>query len=87
VSADRFEELRDLILANDREIVDAVNRRIALVEELWRLKEERGAPRVDPERERRLRAALAAANRGPLSSRGLDELVDALLELTKHELG
>jgi chorismate mutase len=87
VSADRFEELRDLILANDREIVDAVNRRIVLVEELWRLKEERGAPRVDPERERRLRATLAAANRGPLSSRGLDELVDALLELTKHELG
>ena len=86
MSGDRFEELRRLILHNDREIVAAVNRRLELVAELWQLKEERGAPRVDPDRERRLRAALLAANSGPLSSEGLDALVDALLDLTKREL-
>lgn len=84
---DRFEELRRLILENDRGIVAAVNHRLELVADLWRLKEERGAPRVDPDRERRLRAALLAANDGPLSSEGLDALVDALLDLTKRELG
>jgi chorismate mutase len=84
---DRFEELRAQIAANDRTIVESVNRRLGLVAELWRLKEERGADRLDPERERRLREALHATNAGPLSSHGLDRLVGELLDLTKHELG
>jgi chorismate mutase len=85
--SDRFDELRDAIGANDRAIVEAVNQRLRLVEELWRLKAERGDPRLDPDREARLRAALAGANGGPLSPEGLDRLVDALLALTKDELG
>lgn len=84
---DRFAELRRLIGENDRAIVGAVNRRLELVEELWRLKAERGDARLDPERERRLRDALRADNRGPLSDEGLDRLVGELLELTKRELG
>ena len=82
-----FDELRDRIAANDRAIVEAVNERLRLVAELWGLKEREGAPRLDPERERRLRAALAESNRGPLSAQGLDRLVDELLALTKRELG
>ena len=85
--SDPFGELRARIAANDRAIVEAVNVRLRLVEELWRLKEERGAARVDPDRERRLREELAAANEGPLSPEGLDRLVDELLALTKQELG
>lgn len=84
---DRFAELRRLIGENDRAIIGAVNRRLELVEELWRLKAERGDARLDPERERRLRDALRADNRGPLSDEGLDRLVGELLELTKRELG
>ena len=84
---DRFAELRRRIGENDRAIVDAVNLRLRLVEELWRLKEERGDARLDPERERRLREELGAANEGPLSTDGLDRLVGELLELTKRELG
>ncbi|HEU0336709.1 MAG TPA: chorismate mutase [Gaiellaceae bacterium] len=84
---DRFEELRELILANDRRIVTAVNERLALVEELWRLKRERGSELVDAGREQALRAALAQANEGRLSADGLDELVTELLALTKRELG
>ena len=85
--SDSFDELRRTILDNDRSIVAAVNARLRLVDALWRLKAERGDPRLDPERERRLRAALAASNDGPLSSDGLARLIDALLELTKDELG
>ena len=84
---DRFAELRRLVGENDRAIVGAVNRRLELVEELWRLKAERGDARLDPKRERRLREELRVANRGPLSDEGLDRLVGELLELTKRELG
>ena len=85
--SDRFEELRTEIAANDAEIVRAVNHRLRLVEELWRLKAERGDERLDPDRERRLREALARLNEGPLSEQGLERLVEELLALTKRELG
>jgi len=85
--SDRFEELRAEIAANDAEIVRAVNHRLRLVEELWRLKAERGDERLDPRRERRLREALARLNEGPLSEQGLERLVEELLALTKRELG
>jgi chorismate mutase len=84
---DRFDELRRLIAENDAAIVAAVNVRLRLVEMLWRLKQELGAPRLDPEREERLRAALRESNAGPLSAKGVDRLVAELLELTKRELG
>jgi chorismate mutase len=84
---ERFVELREQIAANDRAIVEAVNRRLRLVQELWRLKDERGDDRLDPDRERHLREALQRANDGPLSGAELDGLVSALLALTKRELG
>jgi len=84
---ERFDELRGRIAENDAAIVAAVNLRLRLVAELWRLKEELGAPRLDPERERRLRTALREANEGPLSPEGVDRLAAELLELTKRELG
>lgn len=83
---ERFDELRDRIGANDRAIVAGVNERLRLVADLWRLKAEQGADRLDPERERRLRDDLLAANDGPLSEEGLDWLVRELLALTKREL-
>jgi 3-deoxy-7-phosphoheptulonate synthase/chorismate mutase len=82
-----FEELRARIAENDRAIVERFNVRLRLVAELWRLKETQGVPRLDPDREVRLREALAAANAGPLSQEGLDRLVDELLALTKREMG
>ena len=85
--SESFDELRARIAENDREIVARVNARLRLVTELWRLKEEQGAPRLDPDREARLREALAEANEGPLTRAGLDRLVAELLALTRDELG
>ena len=84
---DRIDDLRARIGENDRAIVGAVNERLRLVTELWRLKDELGTDRLDPDRERRLREELAAANAGPLSSEGLEHLVTELLALTKREVG
>jgi 3-deoxy-7-phosphoheptulonate synthase/chorismate mutase len=84
---ERLAELRRRVGENDRAIVDAVNLRLRLVDELWRLKDEHGTARLDEGRERRLREELRASNDGPLSDDGLDRLVDELLALTKRELG
>ena len=83
---DPLAELRGRIGENDRAIVAAVNERLRLVAELWRVKERHGADRLDPDREQRLREELVRANQGPLSPEGLDALVAELLALTKREL-
>jgi len=84
--SERFEEIRAEIVENDRAIVAAVNHRLDLVTELWGLKKELGLETVDPDRELRLRHALADANTGRLSAAGLDRLITELLDLTKREL-
>jgi chorismate mutase len=78
--------IREEISELDRDIIEAVNARIELVARLKLYKEENGFPFLDPDRERRLLADLAQANRGPLTDEGLSELVTAILELTKREL-
>lgn len=83
----RFDELRGEIDATDAAIVGLVNRRLAYVAELWELKRKQGIDRIDPDREASLRAALAAANTGPLSEAGLERLVTEVLAITKAELG
>lgn len=84
--ADRLAELRARVAENDGEIVALVNERLRLVGEIWALKADRGTARLDPERERQLRAQLDAENGGPLSTAGLERLVTELLALTKSEL-
>jgi chorismate mutase len=80
------DDLRRQITENDRALIEAFNRRLELVERLWRHKNERGITIVDPEREQAIVDALAAANHGPLSDDGVDELVREILDLTKREL-
>lgn len=84
---DPITALRERIVAEDERIVAAFNRRLELVAELWRVKEELGAESLDPGRERWLREHLAGTNGGPLSPEGLDELVTRMLDLTKREVG
>ena len=84
--ADAIQELRARIAELDRALVDTVGRRLEVVEELARVKTARGIDFVDPEQERRLAAALVAANEGALSDEGVRELVEAILALTKREL-
>ena len=78
--------LREQIAAADRDLVTVANRRLRLVAQLWEHKRAQGQPLTAPERERWLYEHLAASNEGPLSDRGLDELVAFVLDLTKREL-
>jgi chorismate mutase len=81
-----LDELREQVSEIDRELVEAINRRLELVTQIWALKSEHGLDEVDPDRERWLHEHLAASNRGPLSAEGLNEIYAEILALTKREL-
>ena len=76
---------REQIGAVDAEILDAVNRRVALVAELHAHKRAQGYPMVDADRERRLIASLAESNPGPLSEQRLEQLYRVVLEICTAE--
>lgn len=82
----RITHLREQISDTDRALVELVNRRLRLVAAIKDYKESQGIGFVDPEREQWMLTYLHRANRGPLSSEGLDELFHELLDLTKREV-
>ena len=75
-------EISDL----DRALVDLVNKRLKLVSQLKRYKEEHGIGFVDLAREEWMLRYLQRANRGPLSAEGLSQLYHELLGLMKQEV-
>jgi len=75
-------EISDL----DRALVDLVNKRLKLVAQLKRYKEEHGIGFVDLAREEWMLRYLQRANRGPLSAEGLSQLYHELLSLMKQEV-
>jgi 3-deoxy-7-phosphoheptulonate synthase/chorismate mutase len=87
VADPEIERLRERLADVDLSIVAAVNRRLLLVEELRKVKDERGIAFLDPAREEWMLGYLTAENDGPLSDEGLRELYTELLALTKRELG
>ncbi len=80
-------ELRVRVSQIDSAILDAVNERLELVEEIARHKKASGLPLHDPHREESMLRALQQANRGKLTAEGVAELQASLLYLTKRQLG
>jgi chorismate mutase len=81
-----IKQYRDQISDNDLKIIDAFNKRLKLVAQLWQYKQERGIPASDPDREAWMLTYAARANKGPLTAQGLAELYHHMLTLTKQEL-
>jgi 3-deoxy-7-phosphoheptulonate synthase / chorismate mutase len=79
-------QLREQVSDNDRALVEAINARLRLVTQLKRYKESRGIEFVDPEREEWMLRDLTRANRGPLSTEGLEQIYAEILDLTKREV-
>jgi chorismate mutase len=77
---------RERIAAVDARLVELVNERIEHVAELRRHKEATGLPFVDRDREAWLVRHLKELNSGPLSDRGVEELVAFVLGLVKREV-
>ena len=75
-------EISDL----DSQLVALINKRLKIVAQLKRYKEEHGIGFVDLQREEWMLQYLSRANRGPLSPEGLAELYHYVLDLTKQEV-
>lgn len=80
-------DLRRQISEIDRSIVEAFNRRLEVVAQIKRHKDEHGLAFVDPDREAAMLAQQTSENRGPLTNDGLRALYAELLALTKREVG
>jgi chorismate mutase len=78
--------LREEISDNDLAIVNAINRRLRLVQRLKEYKTSRGFEFVDQAREDWMLAYVARANHGPLTPEGLRTIYGELLDLTKREV-
>jgi chorismate mutase / prephenate dehydratase len=81
-----MKQLREQISDVDRSLIEAINRRLKLVAQLKRYKDDHGIAFVDPEREEWMFAYQSRANRGPLSDEGLRAFYAELLALTKREV-
>jgi len=79
-------ELRQQISEIDRSIVEAFNRRLEVVAQIKRHKDEHGIAFVDPDREAAMLAEQASENRGPVTEEGLRARYAELLALTKREV-
>jgi chorismate mutase/prephenate dehydratase len=82
-----IKQFREQISDNDLKIVEAINKRLKLVAQLKRYKEEHRLEFYDPDREQWMLTFVSRANKGPLSREALEELYAHLLAVTKSELG
>ncbi len=80
-----IKQFRDQISDNDLKIVDLINKRLTLVDKLWRYKAEHGVEMYNPEREEWMLTFLSRANKGPLSQDALREVYRTIVETTKEE--
>ncbi len=80
-----IKQFRDQISDNDLKIVDLINKRLTLVDKLWRYKAEHGVDMYNPEREEWMVTFLSRANKGPLSQDALREIYGTIVETTKSE--
>ena len=80
------DRLREEISENDRGIVEAINTRLELVARMHSYKAAHGIAFRDARREQALLRSLQETNSGPLSAEGLEEILLALLDLTKREV-
>ena len=80
------QQVRRQISDVDSALVDLVNKRLKLVAQLKRYKEEHGIGFVDLQREEWMLQYLQRANAGPLTAEGLSELYHYVLDLTKQEV-
>ena len=81
-----IDQYREQISALDRDLLETVNRRLALVRELHEYKLAEGLPLRDLDRELELVRTLQEANAGPLSADGVTAFFRFLLDLTRAEL-
>lgn len=80
---DELNKIRDEIDGIDHQVVDLLNRRASLAQEIGRLKGRDGKPFFTPERERAIFEQLAAINPGPLMSSQLQSIYREIISAAR----
>jgi chorismate mutase/prephenate dehydratase len=80
-----IKQYREQISDNDLKILEALNKRIKLVQKLKAYKESQGLSFYDPAREDWVLTYLSRANRGPLSDEGLREVFAVIIDTSKKD--
>lgn len=65
--------------------MEAVNKRLKLVRQLWKYKADKGLDMLSPSREEWMLTFVTRANPGPLSPEGVQEIYRKIVEVTKRE--
>ena len=80
---ENIESLRREIDACDGEILQLINRRLAVALKIGALKKQQGTGVVDPDRERNLIRRLISLNKGPLSNANLYHLFQEIITISR----
>jgi chorismate mutase len=75
----RIKSLRDLLDEVDKEIVQSLNERARLIQELATLKGEAGAQLYDPQREEEILQQIAEENSGPIYDSTMREIIEVIM--------
>jgi chorismate mutase len=86
----RLDEFRVSIDDIDRRIVELINERTRVVEEIGRVKREAQLPVYEPKREEQVFANITSANRGPIPSdsvrRIFERIIDEMRTLQRRKI-
>ncbi len=77
---EKLEQCRFLIDEVDRRIVDLINQRTRVVEEIGRVKREAGLPIYEPKREDQVFANIAGANQGPITQEAIRRVFERIID-------
>ena len=80
-----IKQYREQISDNDIKILEALNKRVKLVKSLKDYIDAHGVSFYDPAQEDWVITYLSRANRGPLSSEGLREIYQLILQVAKRD--
>ena len=75
----RVRELRERVAAVDRKLVENLNERARLVQEIVSIKAEAGKPLFDPRREEEILRRVAEENEGPIYDTSMREIFELIL--------
>ena len=77
---DRLDEFRVLIDDVDRRIVELLNERTRVVEDIGRVKREAKLPIYEPKREEQVYANIAQSNLGPLDHAAIRRIFERIID-------
>jgi chorismate mutase-like protein len=76
----RLDEFRISIDEIDRRIVELINQRTRVVEEIGRVKREAQLPIYEPKREEQVFANITAANQGPIAPEAVRRIFERIID-------